>query len=225
MARVLMLIDANSLLNRAYFGLGTRNRLTAPDGTPTGALYAFLNMLLRYLEDVEPDAVCACYDRKEATFRHEFYADYKGTRTPMDDDLAVQLPISQELLSSMGICWIDKAGYEADDLIGTLAKQGTESGFDVVIVTGDKDSFQLIRDDVQIIYPVTRSGKSEKELVDRDEFFARYGIQPEQFVDLKALMGIRPTISRAFVGSVKKQGLNFFKRMKRWMAFMSILIR
>ena len=138
-----MLIDGNSLINRAFFGLYGRQNLTAPDGTPTGALFAFLNMYLKYLDDLKPTHVCAAFDLKEVTFRHQWFDGYKATRKPMPDELAVQMPILKELLDDLGVGRIELAGYEADDLIGTLAKLGAEAGMQVIIITGDKDSFQV----------------------------------------------------------------------------------
>ena len=185
----LLLIDANSLINRAFFGLYGRQNLTAPDGTPTGALFAFLNMYLRFAADIQPTHVLAAFDRREPTFRHDLYQDYKGTRKPMPDDLAVQMPLLRQLLDALRVSRIDLEGYEADDLIGTYAAIAAEQGFDVVILTGDKDSFQLINDRVTVMQPVTRAGRTENERYDVDAVFSRYGITPDQFVDLKAIMG------------------------------------
>lgn len=185
----LLLIDANSILNRAFFGLYGRQNLTAPDGTPTGALFAFLNMYFRFLEDIQPTHVLAAFDRREPTFRHDRYDEYKGTRKPMPDDLAIQTPLLRELLDAMHIAWCDLKGYEADDLIGTYAAHGKREGYEVVILTGDKDSFQLIDENVTVVQPVTRGGRTEIERYDEAAVVARYGIKPSQFVDLKALMG------------------------------------
>ena len=186
---VLLLLDGNSLINRAFYGLFGRQQLTAPDGTPTGALFAFMNMFLRYLEQVKPSHVVVAFDRKEKTVRHDLFADYKGTRKPMPDELALQLPILKDLLDGMGIPRLEMAGYEADDLLGTLAEMGKQQDAQVFIVTGDKDSFQLVDDRVTIIWPVTRKGQSDLEIYDRQAIIDRYQLQPEQFVDFKAIMG------------------------------------
>jgi len=159
-----MLIDGNSLINRAFFGLAGRNRLTAPDGTPTGALYAFLNMFLRFKADYGPDQIVAAFDRKEPTFRHQMFDGYKATRKGMPDDLAVQLPILKELLDLMGVGRVEVPGYEADDILGTLARKAESEGSDVAILTGDKDSFQLVDDHVSIWHPVTTTGKTEVQI-------------------------------------------------------------
>ncbi len=184
-----MLIDGNSLINRAFFGLAGRNRLTAPDGTPTGALYAFINMYLRFREEFGPDEVIAAFDRKEPTFRHEMFDGYKATRKGMPDDLAVQMPILKQLVDLLGIGQIEMPGFEADDLLGTLARTAEAEGWDVVILTGDKDSFQLVDERISIWQPVTSAGKTEVQKYDPATVIARYAIRPDQFVDLKALMG------------------------------------
>jgi DNA polymerase-1 len=184
-----MLIDGNSLINRAFFGLAGRNRLTAPDGTPTGALFAFLNMYLRFREDFVPDEVITAFDRKEPTFRHDMFDGYKATRKGMPDDLAVQMPILKRLVELMGIGQIELPGFEADDLLGTIALTAEAQGWDVVILTGDKDSFQLVDDHISIWQPVTKAGKTEVQKYDPAMIKDRYTIHPDQFVDLKALMG------------------------------------
>ncbi len=187
--KTLLLLDGNSLINRAYYGLLGRHHLTAPDGTPTGAVFAFLNMYLKYIEEIKPTHVAAAFDRKEPTFRHQQFDDYKATRKPMPDDLAVQMPILKDILDHMGIARLEKPGYEADDILGTLARLGSEAGYKVLIVSGDKDSFQLADQSVTIIQPVTRSGKSDTERYDPQSIRERFEIGPEQFVDLKAIMG------------------------------------
>jgi DNA polymerase I len=187
--KTLLLLDGNSLINRAYFGLLGRQNLTAPDGTPTGALFAFLNMYLRYVEDLQPSYIAAAFDRKEPTFRHKQFAGYKATRKPMPDELATQIPLLKDILSSMGICCLELPGYEADDLLGTLSAAGRDAGLDVCIITGDKDSFQLADDNVSILQPVTRSGRTETERYDAAAIRERYQVTPEQFIDLKAIMG------------------------------------
>ncbi len=186
---VLLLLDGNSLINRAFYGLFGRQQMTAPDGTPTGALFAFLNMFLRYLAQIDATHIVVAFDRKEPTMRHTLYDGYKATRKPMPDELAIQLPILKDILDGMGIRCIEKAGYEADDLLGTMAEIGKQQTADVYIVSGDKDSFQLVDDKVTIIWPVTRQGQSELEIYDRQAIIDRYELQPEQFVDFKAIMG------------------------------------
>jgi DNA polymerase-1 len=187
--KTFLLLDGNSLINRAYYGLFGRQILTAPDGTPTGAIFAFLNMYLKYIETYTPTHVAAAFDRKEPTFRHGWYDGYKATRRPMDEDLAVQIPLLQELLTKMGVSWLDLAGFEADDLLGTLADRGEKAGMEVLIISGDQDSFQLVNSNITILQPVSRNGRTTIERYDPAAVYERFGVRPEQFVDLKAIMG------------------------------------
>ena len=189
MSALIMLLDGNSLINRAYYGLNSRNPLTAPDGTPTGAVYAFLNMYLRYVEDLKPDYACAAFDRKEPTFRHAMFDGYKSGRKPMPDDLAIQIPLLKEIIDRIGLPQIELAGYEADDILGTISRQAREAGFKVCLVTGDKDSFQLIDSQTTVLQPLTRGGQSETVLVDEASIQERYQVRPSQLIDIKALMG------------------------------------
>lgn len=185
----LMLIDGNSLVNRAFYAGGGRTLLTAPDGTPSGAIYTFLNMLLSYQEKIQPDSIIVAFDLKGKTFRHQMYDKYKATRKGMPDDLAVQIPLLKEMLDALKVCRVEKEGYEADDLIGSYAKKASDDGYDVYIVTGDKDSYQLIRDNIFVVSPITRSGSTTESLMDRQAFREEYSFEPEQFVDYKAIMG------------------------------------
>jgi len=184
-----LLVDAFSILHRAFYGLYGRQNLTAADGTPTGALFVFFNMYYRFLEEIQPTHVMVAFDRPEATFRHDMFTDYKGTRKPMPDDLSIQAPLLGEILDALQIPHCDLEGFEADDLIGTYARLGAEQGYEVSILTGDKDSFQLVTDHVKIVQPVSRAGRTEIEYYDEAAVVERYGIKPEQFVDFKALMG------------------------------------
>ncbi|HHU11762.1 MAG TPA: DNA polymerase I [Clostridiaceae bacterium] len=185
----LMLIDGNSLMNRAHFGLSGRVRLTSPEGVPTAAIMTFLNMVLQYMRQYEPTHLIVAFDRPEPTFRHLKYADYKGKRAPMPDDLVIQMHWIKRILDDWGTARAELAGYEADDLIGTYARLAEDAGMRVFIVTGDKDCFQLISDRTHVILPVTSGGQSTQEFYDQARFSERYGIAPEQFVDVKALMG------------------------------------
>lgn len=185
----LLLIDGNSLINRAFYGQGASSRLSSTQGMPTGALHTFLMMYLKYLKELEPSHVCVAFDTKEQTFRHRRFADYKGHRSAMPEDLAAQLPVLKELLDAMNVRRIELAGYEADDLIGTLARRGEERVMAVDILTGDKDAFQLITDKVHVIMPPVKATAGTYTRYDEAAFRARYGIVPAQFVDVKALMG------------------------------------
>lgn len=185
----LLLIDGNSLMNRAYYGLSGRARLTSPEGVPTGAIMTFLNMLLQLQKTYEPTHWLVAFDRAEPTFRHLKYSEYKAKRSQMPDDLVIQMHKIKEILDDMNVSRVERAGFEADDLLGTFACQGEAAGMDVFIVSGDKDCFQLISDKIKIVLPTTKGGKSSQDLYDRDAFVERYGIEPQQFVDVKALMG------------------------------------
>lgn len=187
--KTVMLLDGNSLMNRAYYGLAGRQNLNSADGTPTGAVYAFLNMFLRYRDLIQPDLIFALFDRPEPTFRHEMYREYKGDRKKMPDELVLQMPLAKELLDALGVKRYEVSGYEADDLIGTMAHIAVEQGYKVTIVSGDRDTFQLINKNTEVLMPVSRSGLTQQEVINLEVLADRYGLIPEQVVDLKALMG------------------------------------
>ncbi len=182
----LMMIDGNSIINRAFYGV---RMLNAPDGTPTNAVYGFLNIYRKLLNEENPDAVCVAFDLKAPTFRHEMYDDYKAQRKGMPEELAVQMPIIKEVLDALGVRRCECAGWEADDIIGTAAKMAGQNGDTCVIVTGDKDSFQLIDGATSVRHVKTRMGQTETKLYDEAAFREEYGFDPPYMVDLKALMG------------------------------------
>lgn len=188
MSDKLLLVDGNSIINRAFFGLGQNARLTSPDGQPTGAVFGFLRILASQMKTENPSHLIVMFDRPEPTFRHLDFEDYKAKRTGMPDDLAAQMPILKACLEALGIQQVELAGYEADDLIGTFAKRANEEDLAVRILTGDKDSYQLIRDDVHVIMPGQKTPTGYLN-VDRAVFAEKYGITPEQFIDVKAIMG------------------------------------
>ena len=185
----LLLVDGNSIMNRAYYAVIGRAPMTAPDGTPTGAVNGFFNSVLGVMKEYNPDHMCVLFDRREPTFRHKMSTEYKANRKGMPDDLAAQMPVVKNLLDLYGICRMELAGYEADDLIGTLSKQGEEKGMEVYIFSGDHDDFQLISDKVSVIMPQSGKGKEPRVLYDRALFEETYGVKPEVFVQVKALMG------------------------------------
>lgn len=185
----LLLVDGNSIINRAYYAVIGRAPMTAPDGTPTGAVNGFFNSVLGVMKEYNPDYMCVLFDRKEPTFRHKMSTEYKANRKGMPDDLHAQMPVVKNLLDLYGIKRMELAGYEADDLIGTLSKQGEEQGMDVYIFSGDHDDFQLISDKVSVIMPQSGKGKEPRVLFDRKMFEETYGVKPEVFVQVKALMG------------------------------------
>ena len=182
----LMILDGNSIVNRAFFGV---RPLNAPDGTPTNAIFGFLNILQRMLDEQKPDAVCVSFDRREPTFRHRAYDGYKAQRKGMPEELAAQMPVLKETLDAMGIRRYEMAGYEADDILGTVSRICAEKGWDCVVVTGDKDSLQLITDTTTVCNVKTRMGSPETINYTPEVFREEYGFDPPQMVDLKALMG------------------------------------
>ena len=182
----LMILDGNSIVNRAFYGV---RPLNAPDGTPTNAVFGFLNILQRMLDEQKPDAVCVSFDRKEPTFRHQAYDGYKATRKGMPEELAAQMPVLKETLDAMGIRRYELAGYEADDILGTVSVICADKGWDCVVVTGDKDSLQLITDTTTVSNVKTRMGQTETINYTPEVFREEYGFAPPLMVDLKALMG------------------------------------
>ncbi|MCD8116831.1 MAG: DNA polymerase I [Oscillospiraceae bacterium] len=186
MGKTLMILDGNSIVNRAYYGI---HMLNAPDGTPTNGVYGFVAILERLLELESPDGVCVAFDVHAPTFRHEMSEAYKATRKPMPEELQVQIPVLKELLDAMGIRRYEQAGWEADDLLGTMAASCEAAGWDCLLVTGDKDAFQLITDRTHVVHIKTRQGQTETIEYDPARFREEYGFEPLRMVDLKALMG------------------------------------
>ena len=183
----LMVIDGNSLVNRAFYGV---RPLTAADGTPTNAVYGFLNMLFKLREDFSPDEICVCFDLKAKTFRHKAYEGYKAQRKPMPEELAAQMPLVKAALDGLGICRMEVEGFEADDLLGTLSYLCAQQGGNATIVTGDRDSLQYITGASRVALVTTRMGQTTTELYDEVKFAEKYcGLTPDKIVDLKAIMG------------------------------------
>lgn len=186
MDKKLLLIDGNSIINRAFYGLPN---LTNSAGVHTNAVLGFLNIFFKVLDEEKPGNVYVAFDLKAPTFRHEMYDAYKGTRKPMPEELREQVPLLKEVLTSMGICIVQKEGYEADDILGTLAKQGEAKGFAVTVLSGDRDLLQLATDDIKIRIPKTHKGITEVFDYNAKDVEAEYGVTPVQFIDMKALMG------------------------------------
>jgi len=178
----MLIIDGNSILNRAFYGI---RPLTTKDGLHTNAVYGFVNILLKNVQTLAPDYSAIAFDLKAPTFRHKRYTEYKAGRHAAPEELLVQFPYAREAALGMGFSVLDKEGYEADDILGTLAQIGENNGVDVFVLTGDRDSLQLISDTTKVLL----AGNSDTVVFDRERFFEKYTIQPEQFVDLKALMG------------------------------------
>ncbi len=186
MAEKLMLIDGNSIINRAFYGVPL---LTNSKGIYTNAVYGFFNILFKLIDEEKPNHLGVAFDLKAPTFRHKIFADYKGTRKPMPDELASQMSVLKKLLSLLNIKQFSCEGYEADDILGTLSKQAEQSGYDTIIVSGDRDLLQLASNTLKIKMPKTKGGKTEVEDYYSDDVIKKYGVTPTEFIEVKALMG------------------------------------
>ncbi len=182
----LMVIDGNSIVNRAFYGV---HMLTTRDGRPTNAVFGFLNILHKLLEDNAPDGLCVTFDLKAPTFRHLAYEGYKATRKGMPEELAAQMPVLKRVLDALNVPRYELEGWEADDLIGTIAGRCRQAGWSCTAVTGDKDSLQLVTEDTHVLLVSTRMGQTTTREVTPDSFREEYGFDPIHMIDLKALMG------------------------------------
>ena len=185
----LVLVDGNSIMNRAFYGIMGSKMLTTKDGKYTNAVYGFLAILFKLLEDVNPQYLVVAFDLKAPTARHKLYEGYKANRKGMPDELACQMPIIKQILKAMNIDIIEIEGYEADDILGTLSLYGEKEGLDVTILSGDRDTFQLATDKVTIRIPHTKAGKTETDEYNREKIIEKYGINPKQLIDVKGLQG------------------------------------
>lgn len=176
----LLLVDGSSYIYRAYYALPP---LTSPKGQPTGAIYGFTRMISKLLNELNPDYIAVVFDAPGKTFRHKEYKEYKAQRKETPDDLKVQIPKIKEIINLFGIKILEKEGYEADDIIATLAKKGKEKGLEVYIVTPDKDMIQLVEENIYVLNPVNN------KLYDREKVKEKYGIYPEQFTEYLAIVG------------------------------------
>ena len=208
----LMILDGNSVVNRAFYGV---RPLNAPDGTPTNAVYGFLAILQKLLDSEAPDSLCVAFDLPAPTFRHEMYEGYKAQRKPMPEELAVQMPLLKETLDAMHIRRLEAAGWEADDVLGAVSAICEKSGWACEIVTGDKDSFQLITETTSVLHVKSRMGQTETILYDRARFEEEYGFAPPLMVDLKALMGDASDNIPGVPGIGEKTALDLVRRYGR----------
>ena len=182
----LVLIDGHSILNRAFYGVP---ELTNSEGLHTNAVYGFLNIMFKILDEEKPDYLTVAFDLSAPTFRHKMYDAYKGTRKPMPHELVEQVPLIKEALTAMNVCVVTKEGYEADDILGTLAKRAEREGMVVSVVSGDRDLLQLATDNIKIRIPKTKKGTTEIEDYNTAQVVETYGVTPVEFIDMKALMG------------------------------------
>ena len=181
----IIIIDGNSLINRAYYAM--QRPMITREGIYTQGVYGFLNMLNKIHQDYPSGYITVAFDRKAPTFRHEEFAEYKAGRKKMPPELAMQLPILKEVLQAMNIKILELDGFEADDIIGTIAREAEEKGLLPLIISGDKDELQLASEKTKVL--ITKKGISEFEIYDRQAMIDKYGFPPEQFVDYKGLMG------------------------------------
>lgn len=198
----LVLIDGHSIMNRAFYGVPD---LTNSEGLHTNAVYGFLNIMLKILEEEKADHAAVAFDLKEPTFRHEMYDAYKGTRKPMPQELHEQVPVMKDVLKAMGIPIMTLKGFEADDILGTVAKRCQAQGIQVSVVSGDRDLLQLADEHIKIRIPRTSRGVTEIKDYFPEDVLQEYQVTPEEFIDVKALMGMPPTIYRGCLPSGRRQ--------------------
>ncbi len=208
----IVLIDGNSILNRAFYGIMGSKMLTTPDGKYTNAVYGFLAILFKVLEDINPQYLMVTFDLKAPTARHKLYEGYKANRQGMPKELAEQMPILKEILEAMNITIIEKEGYEADDVLGTIAKKAERKGLDVTIVSGDRDTFQLTSDKIKVRIPHTKVGKTEVDTFDKKEIKKKYGVTPNQLIEVKGLMGDTSDNIPGVPGIGEKTALELIKK-------------
>ena len=210
----LVLVDGNSIMNRAFYGIMSSKMLTTSDGTYTNAVYGFLAILFKIEEDLNPDYLAVTFDLKGPTKRHEMYEGYKANRHGMPDELAQQMPIIKDILKAMNVKIIEKQGYEGDDILGTLSKKAEDKGIDVTILSGDRDTFQLTSDKVTVRIPRTKMGKTENEDYDRNRVIEEYGIEPSELIEVKGLMGDNSDNIPGVPGVGEKTALSLIKHYK-----------
>ena len=208
----LVVIDGNNILNRAFYGIMGSKMLMTSDGKYTNAVYGFLAILFKILDELNPEYLVVTFDLKAPTARHKMYEGYKANRKGMPNELAEQMPIIKDVLRAMNIDIIEKEGYEADDIMGTLSRYGEKQGLDVVIVSGDRDTFQLATDKTTIKIPRTKAGKTETEDFDRNKVIETYGVEPKQLIEVKGLQGDTSDNIPGVPGIGEKTALSLIKK-------------
>ena len=212
MEKRLLLIDGNSIMNRAFYGIMGSKMLTSKDGTYTNAVYGFLAILFKNIEDLKPDYMAVSFDLKAKTKRHEMYEGYKANRHGMPEELAAQMPMIKEVLKAMNIDIVQKEGYEGDDILGTLSKYGEAKNLDVTILSGDRDTFQLATDKVTIRIPRTKQGKTETEEYNKEKIIEEYGLEPKALIEVKGLQGDTSDNIPGVPGIGPKTAINLIKK-------------
>ncbi|MBQ4624930.1 MAG: DNA polymerase I, partial [Clostridia bacterium] len=200
-----LLIDGNSMLSRAFYGI---RLLTAPDGSFTNAVLGFFNTYIKVAAEEKPDGVCVCFDVHAPTFRKEMFDAYKAGRSPTPPELIAQIPLMKELLDLVGIARLELAGYEADDLLGTLSQTMEETGHEAVILTGDRDSLQLAGDHTKVKIATTKAGQPVTVDYDPLKILLEFGVMPKELIDVKALMGDRSDNIPGVAGIGEKTALS-----------------
>lgn len=210
----LVVIDGNSIMNRAFYGLSGRNMLMTKDGIHTNAVFGFLTILFKILSEDKPDYLAVAFDLRAPTFRHKMYDGYKAQRKGMPDELAEQMPIIKEVLDAMNISRIEIEGFEADDILGTLSKKAKAKNIDTILFTGDRDSFQLIEDGITVKMPVTKGGKTETEIYNSEKIYEKYGVSPIELIEVKGLMGDASDNIPGVPGIGEKTALSYVQKFK-----------
>ena len=208
----LLLIDGNSILNRAFYGIMGNKMLVTKDGRYTNAVYGFLAIMFKIMDDLNPDYMAVSFDMKGPTLRHKMYSEYKANRHGMPNELAEQLPMIKEILQAMNIDIVEKEGYEGDDILGTLAKYGAKRRLDVTILSGDRDTFQLATDKITIRIPRTKAGKTETEDYDKNKVKEEYGLEPRKLIEVKGLQGDTSDNIPGVPGIGPKTAINLIKK-------------
>lgn len=208
----LLLIDGNSIMNRAFYGIMGSKMLMTNDGKYTNAIYGFLAILFKNLEDLKPDYMAVSFDLKAKTARHKLYEGYKANRHGMPEELSDQMPVIKDILKAMNIDIVEKEGYEGDDILGTLSKYGEAEGLDVIILSGDRDTFQLASDNITIRIPRTKQGKTEVDDYDRQKVLEEYGVEPKSLIEVKGLQGDTSDNIPGVPGIGPKTAINLVKK-------------
>ena len=208
----IMIIDGNSILNRAFYAMQGSNLLATKDGLYTNGIFGFLKIMNKFLDEEKPEYLCVTFDLKAPTFRHEEYEGYKANRKGMPKELAVQVPVIKEVLDVMNIRRIELEGFEADDLIGTISYCSEKQGLETVIVTGDRDALQLISEKIRVKIPKTNQGKTHTEDYDYQRVLDEYKIFPEKLIDVKGLMGDKSDNIPGIPGVGEKTALELIEK-------------
>jgi len=208
----IMIIDGNSILNRAFYGLSKTAMLTTVEGLHTNAVFGFINIMSKYLAEEEPKYMCVAFDLKAPTFRHLEYDQYKAQRKGMPEELAVQVPIIKQVLDAMNIKRVEVEGFEADDILGSISLCAEENGMEAILLTGDRDSLQLASNTTRIKLPVTRGNKTETDEYDFQKVFDKYGVTPDKLIDVKGLMGDASDNIPGVPGIGEKTALELIKK-------------